>query len=149
MTKTIFILSFMFFSFFTSVNGEEKDSIIYYLPDSVEIIINDYLQSWEYDTIKFECIMKQDGKLYELIVCQYNDKNYISENTNRYVIINNRRIPVYFDYDIEFWLKEEQVKNLGEFGNRFGGLLPKRKILFHCFSIKFNRLGNNIKVSYN
>jgi hypothetical protein len=143
-----YILLFFSVAFVTTASiSQTQDSIIYILPDSVEIIINEHILSWRDKSKEFYCVMSKKEELYEVSVCPYSKESFLISNTNRFVIVNNRKIPVFFDYDIAFWVEPNDLKSLGVFGSRFDGFTKGRYMMFHCFIIKFSRNGRKISIS--
>ena len=139
------------------------DSIFYILPDSVEVALNSHLlslkENWldtrvyfimgriEVDSIP-SALSKDD---YFITACIGDSKKqgFLTSNTNRFIIVNNYKIPVFLDYDIQFYLDENRKKYLGEFGNRFdGGIMGRFMNTEMCCRIIFNiKTGGNIRHS--
>jgi len=147
----------------TKAHTQVLDSILYVLPDSVEIALNNYLSSLKehrLDTkvyfimgrIEVDSLPSALSKYdYFITTCIGNVKkqDFFTSNANRFIIVNNYKIPVFFDYDIEFYLDENRRKSLGKFGSRFGGGIMRRFMNTEmCCRIIFNiRTGGNIRHS--
>jgi len=122
-----------------------KDSIIYILPDNIELMIFEYTE--KIDTLKynFEFFLSRIGdeefKINISLFKRYND-NFWYNNTNRYILINNKRYPLILDYDSLF--STSKPVNLGKMGKREGYIL-RSTFIYDGFSISFNKEGKVIK----
>lgn len=87
------------------------EAILYIFPDSVTHLISDYLVTKDtQNTVAFIELKKIDKKQYKLIVYETNPYEDDSENnlsillksTNRFCLINDKEIPIYFGSDFIF-----------------------------------------------
>jgi hypothetical protein len=123
--------------------GQNKNDIIYLLPDSVEILVNNYMHKFIHES-NFYCILKESNRIYELSVCSYKEKEKV--NIPKYVLITNRKvligeifIPIILDYDLKFGTVSD-VSKLGSIGNR-EGYYKRQTIISHSPSIFFTDEG--------
>jgi len=137
--KNLFIL-FCFLVFGVYLNAQTTD-IFYYLPDSVEIKISDYV-SKQKSNIRFYCFLRSAGKdTFNISVCQYTekDKKYLEKwvfKSKRKVVIENNNYPLLLDYDYQFATTDSS--KIGVYGDRANSLVRLLPI-FHCFNMTFTK----------
>jgi len=122
-----------------------QDSIIYVMPDSVEVELYNYISTLTTENVYFIMGIKGYGDKYYydtnyfITICTYDKKSDLVENTNRFILVNDSKYPVYFDYDINFYLTEKQKNRLVKFGDKFSWHLMDRNIYNEemCYYIIF------------
>jgi hypothetical protein len=111
-----------------------QDSIIYVMPDNIEAELYNYTSTLTTENIyfimgtkdyKYDCYGNHN---YFITICTYDKKSDLVENTNRFIIVNDSKYPVYFDYDIHFHLTQKQKDRLVKFGDKFSWHLMDRNI---------------------
>ncbi len=128
---------------FFSCYSQRQESIIYVIPDSVEILASEYIEKHnEYCYF----VMYNNGENYELFIVSgddYQDKSYSAfiTNSNRKVVIDDKEYPMLFEYDFDFSTIDKL--NIGEFGKR-DGMIKRVQAIYHGYSIKFDRSGKLI-----
>lgn len=65
--------------------------------------------------------------------------------SNRYVVVNNKKIPLVFDYDL-IW-STKKTENIGSFGKRDGEIL-RTKIIYDGYNITFDRYGKYLEEDF-
>jgi len=147
--KRIVILS-LILTCSLSVFSQGRDSIIYVFPDTVEVLlhkrVNEFLSRNENYSFSFylERVTRDTFRLFlnrHRNDLTYSDWTYCywARNTNRFILINDRKYPLYFDYDVMFSPREPE--RIGDFGERFGGLVPHLRIMHRGYNITFDRWG--------
>lgn len=149
MINKLFVFCLFLFTI-TLIKAQEKDSILYIIPDSVEVRI--YEETKKIDLSKFNLyffLSKIDKNIYRINYSSFpNDsksKNPWIDNTNRFLIVNNRKFPLIFDYDSSFSTQTNTM--LGSFGEREGNI-QRAYIIFEGYSITFKRDGTIISEDY-
>lgn len=149
MINKLFVFCLFLFTI-TLIKAQEKDSILYIIPDSVEVRI--YEETKKIDLSKFNLyffLSKIDKNIYRINYSSFpNDsksKNPWIDNTNRFLIVNNRKFPLIFDYDSSFSTQTNTM--LGSFGEREGNI-QRSYIIFEGYSITFKRDGTIISEDY-
>ncbi|GAA4142730.1 hypothetical protein GCM10022216_23970 [Sphingobacterium kyonggiense] len=148
-----FLLAVLIFICFRSL-GQNVDSIVYVLHfDSVETKVDQHLRALERGDgkIMFWGYLGRCNEGFKLVICNnmYNkdsENNFLSElksNTNRFLLIDNRKIPLIFDYDSIF--STPKISSIGGLGQREGNVLRNRFIL-DCFTIVFNEYGKIVQI---
>lgn len=137
--KKLFLAIFLC-SFFINSNAQ-KANILYYMPDSVEVLINEHISSQKSNS-NFYFILESIGKdTFRINVCQYfnKEKKRVEDwifSTKRKVVINRNSYPLLLDYDYMFsTLNPLRVGYYGDRANKIVRQLP----IIHCFSIKFTK----------
>lgn len=122
--------------------AQEKDSIIYILPDKIEVKLDSLIaEGKEYDeSISFRLIRMGEDE-FMIIPGSYRKEDVFSSFTNRFVLINKTKYPVTFDYDEIFSTVDPH--NTGEFSKR-EGYIKKGITIFEGYSLTFDRRGNII-----
>jgi hypothetical protein len=131
----------------------QSSNVVYIIPDSVEVAIERQITYLKVDTTKtlvYFLLEKDDEGIYSLslfldIMKQQKElAGKLLKPTNRVLLINKNKYPLMFDYDFRFGTpKEDQI---GTFGRREGNVL-RSVLLFHGYTIYFNKLGKIIKTS--
>jgi hypothetical protein len=121
-------------------NAQSAD-ILYYLPDSVEIKVNEYTAKQKMGT-KFYCMLRFVGAdTFNISVCQYNekDKKYLERwifVSNRKVIVNKFKYPLVLDYDYKFsTINSSRVGVYGDRADKIVRIFP----ITHCFNLTFTK----------
>jgi len=138
MRKIIYILILFWVSqILTSV--QNKDSIIYILPDKVEVKLSEHVEKENLSHFGFY-LTSMDNEKYRIYISELNEgnKNYWQLNTNRYVILKNEKYPLYFDYDTFF--STRKPTEIGEYGKREGYILKSHPI-FEGYNLTFDKTG--------
>ena len=127
--------------------GQNKNDLIYLLPDSVEIMVNNYMHKFIHGN-NFYCILKESNRTYELSVCSYKEEE--KANIPKYVLLTNHKvligemlIPIILDYDLKFGTVNN-LSELGSIGNR-EGYYKRQTIISHSPSIFFTDEGKIFK----
>lgn len=122
-----------------SINAQNKDSIIYIFPDKVEVKFYEYIKKEKIDNYGFYMTNDSDQKFRVYIYkCDGINNNYWQINTNRYLIIKDKKYPLFFDYDTFFSTREPF--EIGVYGKREGYILRSHPI-FEGYSITFDKTG--------
>lgn len=119
MKKNLTVL-FLFLLIYVSLNAQNKDSLIYILPDSVELKLYEFTKSME--ASKYDCdfyLSNLGDNIYRINVSIYRIYNddYWSRKTNRFLVINNKKYPLSFDYDSLFGTMTK-FSDIGKMGER-------------------------------
>lgn len=143
MRLSLFIL---FICSFFLLKGQNKDSIIYILPDKVEMKLYEQIESYNSVTnSKLEFYLESiERETFRIVFSRFQDKsnNYWVDNTNRFVLIKDRKYPLILDYDLKFsTMKPSEV---GEYGQR-EGLILKSLFIYDGYNITFDLKGNILK----
>ncbi len=151
--KRIILLAVVLLIFSRS-KAQRNDSIIYVLHfDSVETTIDKHLNTLEkknQQTSSWSYLGRVDS-LFTLTVCNSclgddSKAGFLSrlvKNTNRYLLIDKRTLPLILDYDTIF--TTPKLTNIGSLGNRDGNVLRSR-IILDCFTIVFDSNGKIIRI---
>lgn len=143
--KNIIILLFLILPC-SYIIGQNQDSIVYIVPDSVEIMLNKEIQSRKSYRKDIDCglyLSKGSNGMFTLHLIEYNDFNFHLKNSNRYLLVDSTKYPLLFDYDIEF--ASYGKREIREMGSRFDGVIPKNYYIIEGYSISFDLFGKNIK----
>ena len=148
------LLSILILLFFGICSDAQKSSILYYLPDSVEIQVNQYI-SKQQNKPNFYFKLKSDTKdTFNLVVCQFKgkEKKYLESwifLTNRKVVVSKGRYPLLLDYDYKFSTLD--TLRVGSYGDRANKIV-RHIAISHCYSIKFTKYyildSNNKAIGY-
>lgn len=146
-------IAFILFLFLGLKGYSQSSNVVYIIPDSVEVAIEKQITYLKVDTTKtlvYFLLEKDDEGIYSLslfidIMKQQKElAGKLLKPTNRLLLINKNKYPLMFDYDFTFGTpKEDQT---GTFGKREGNVL-RSALLFHGYTIYFNKLGKIIKTS--
>ena len=130
--------------------GQSKEKIVYVFPDSVEICLDSCIGKIEESGLDFQfyLLLESDSSLYRLSIGRYTkgEANNILpwiKQSNRYAVVNNRSLPLIFDYDLNFSTKWGD--KIGNFKEREGEV-SRVKLLLHGITIFFNNYGKIVKV---
>jgi hypothetical protein len=119
----------------------QQPKILYYLPDSVEVRINQYLVSQKSGK-NYYCILERlDKDTTQIYVSDYTSKGkrYTESwvfNTNRFVEISNRKLPLILDYD--YLYSTLDTSKVGKYGQRSIDIVRQMPII-HSFKIKYTK----------
>ena len=131
--------------------AQSSDSIVYILPDSVEIMLERYIDVRKNnDNAIFYFYLNRYEKNYRINVGRItsnSDDEHLLKNTKRFVLVHEQKYPLILDYDMKFGLLEPD-EIIGDFGCRFGGYLGGRDVIMEGYSISFNSYGKIIKEDY-
>ena len=123
------------------VKSQDKDSILYIMPDKIELKLYEYINNLDFSKYSFGFFLNKlnDDKYRICITVSSNlDTNYWYNNTNRFILIEKKQYPLWLDYDVTFSTKNNS--NLGKIGNREGQILKTHPI-FDGYTIDFNLKG--------
>jgi hypothetical protein len=145
----LFFLVFIISSFPILINAQVKDSILYVLSDEVEMSAFEYMNKIDkVGNFKFDAILKKrtvDDNYALCISYMEVDREYYyyAKTTNRFLVVGDRRIPLFFDYDELFATSDNN--DIGVFKSR-EGYVRRQSILFdYCFTIVFDRKGKIVE----
>lgn len=138
MKKLLSIITLLFFWIYSNA---QKSSILYYLPDSVEIQVSEYVSKQKHKPNFYFKLESSSKDTFNLIVCQYQEKEkkYLANwifLTNRKVVIANSRYPLLLDYDYMF--STFDTLRVGTYGDRANKIVRQLSIA-NCFSIRFTK----------
>jgi hypothetical protein len=131
----------------------QSSDIVYIIPDNVEVALERQITYLKVDTTKtlvYFLLEKDDEGIYSLslfhdiINQQEGLTGKILKLTNRVLLINKNKYPLILDYDFTFGTPK--VDQIATFGSREGNIV-RSVILFHGYTIYFNKLGKIIKTS--
>lgn len=135
------LFSVTIFTFLWIYSNAQKSSILYYLPDSVEVKVNDYISKQKHNPNFYFMLESVNKDTFRVNVCQYQNKekrrleNWIFL-TRRKVVICKSNYPLLLDYDYKFsTLDTLRVGSYGDRANKIVRQLP----IAHCFSVKFTK----------
>jgi len=131
MKSKILIITFLF-----SLSAyAQENKIVYVFPDSVEVAVYEYItQDSEYfikergeEVCYYLVLSKDTADVYKMLVQRYFPKSYKSNDrvniSNRVAVINDKRLPLLFDYDELFGTVD--VINMGKYGERQDGYVKR------------------------
>lgn len=138
MKKLISILLFLILSFCSCA---QKSNILYYLPDSVEVRVKDFISKQKHSSNFYFMLESINKDTFRVSVCQYQAKE--KKNLERWIFLTKRRVivckddyPLLLDYDYIFsTLDTLKVGYCGDRANKIVRQLP----IAHCFNIKFTK----------
>lgn len=136
----------LFFLLLICLYSKSQDSIVYIVPDSVEILLNKYVsekKSYDPDIRIYFYLTSTKNGGYRLSASDGNDGFLLIEKTNRFILINTNKYPLLLNYDIRFASYKKDA--VGSFGNRFNGLIPNNHVIYEGYSISFDAFGEYIK----
>jgi len=130
---------FIIFLFSLSVYSQEN-KIVYIFPDSVEIAVNEYItQEREEKTSYYLVLSKDTADIYRLLVLRYDplhNPTHRANLSNRVAVINDKRLPLLFDYDELFGTVD--TINIGRYGERDDGYVKRSISIYHWrYQIEF------------
>ncbi len=120
----------------TPMNAQKKDSIIYIMPNSVELKIHEEIKKFDFSEIGLYFFLSTiDKNTYRINYADFpkatGSKDPWADNSNRFLIVNDKKFPLIFDYDSDFSTQR----------NSMTGNNQKVYIIFDGYSITFNRDG--------
>jgi len=122
---------FITFLFSLSVYSQEN-KIVYIFPDSVEIAVNEYITQERKEKTSYYLVLSKDtANVYKLMVSSYDpsyDSTHRANVSNRVAVINDKHLPLLFDYDERFGTLD--AINIGRHGERDDGYV-KRSITIY------------------
>lgn len=128
-------------SFFYTSSYSQKPKILYYLPDSVEVRISDYISSQK-EQKNYYCVLEHlNQDTSQVFVCGYSSKekkgveNWVL-NTNRFIVAGNKKLPLIFSYD--YMYSPLNPSKVGEYGSRSKKITRQIPII-HSYRIKFTK----------
>lgn len=142
MKKFLFIFLFFICNF---LSAKEKDSILYVLCDSVECKLAKEILNYPENNnfiivFVFSNIIDDSKQLYRISITELKKTDRLL-STNRYCLINQRKIPLIFDYDFKF--SASDLGKIGCFGSRDENVL-RTILLLDGYSITFNSSCNYV-----
>ncbi len=141
--KKIILLAF-FFAGSLYTQAQSLDTILYILPDPVEVKLDielNRLIDRSPDNVEF-ILEKKDVNKYRI---RLYGPPYYSKKSNRYVIINTQKYPLIFDYDSKFGTTEPN--SIGSIGKRDGQIM-RGIFMSEDYSITFDGSGKILHESY-
>lgn len=129
------------------VSAQKNNTIKYYFPDTVEVIINDFIKLQQPLNKKqgLYLQLEKDTGVYKLLLVKtdFTSRNsWWIRSTTRVAVVNKHLIPLIFDYDEAF--STGTINVVGSFGKR-DGEIRKAKMIYHVPAIYFNEYGQVIK----
>lgn len=126
-----------------SVNtfSQKQDSIIYIFPDKVEQITN-------FENLNFEFYLESmnNGKFKATFTYSKNKlDSYWVNNTNRFILIKDKKYPLVLDYDSTFSTK--RPTEIGNYGQREGTIL-RSTFIYEGYSITFDKIGQFVEENF-
>lgn len=151
MKITIIILTFLFLSCKSNRPLDKKNgSILYMFPVNVEKLISEYISKNK--NTNYVIDLQKDNNEYVIYIAQnQNELNILTNNTSRKVIIDQKLIPIIFDYDSDFATLESYenvIKRLEENKNNNEPYIRQKKftrIYDNVIFIRFNKKGDIVK----
>ena len=135
--------------FCNCIISQTQDSIVYIVPDTIEIMLDKEIReikSYDPDiNIRFH-LEKGADKMYTIFLIVDQDSSIFSKFHGRYILVDSIKYILRLDHDVTFASYDK--KKVGEFGNRFNGLIPNNYYIMEGYSITFDRLGRNIKEDF-
>jgi len=131
------------------IYSQERDSIIYIFPERVEALlykrINERLSHNENLNFSFHLTrVTMDTFRIFLIGFSGTTRNYWDRNTNRFILINNKKYPLTFDYDSKFSTSSPETVQYYR-GER---MVRRTRFLHEGYNITFDKLGRYISESW-
>lgn len=129
-----------------STYSQEKDSIIFIFPDRVEVLlyerINEFLSLDENYKFRFhlERMDRDKFRIRFIAMRGMPMRNYWARNTNRFILINNKKYPLTFDYDSKFSTSSPETVQYYR-----GERMVRRTLFMHeGYSITFDEWGKYV-----
>jgi hypothetical protein len=122
---------------------QERDSIIYIFPDKIEMKLYERMKDISTsDTCSFHFYLTTVEKnMFRIFVCHLCRNNYWVNNTNRFVLINNKKYPLVLEYDSIF--STHRHREVGEFGKRDDGFIFRTLLIYKGYNITFDKTGKH------
>ena len=132
-----------------SIFSQEKDSIIYIFPDKVEMKLYERIQKYtSFNDLDFDFYLTRLEKdTFKLSLSQHNKTgsgDWVYD-TNRFILINDKKYPLLLDYDSMFGTSKPN--EAGAFGNRDDGFVLRTQFIYEGYSIKFTKTGRYVSES--
>ena len=129
------------------INAQKKDSIIYVFNDKIEKKLYEHLEQEELIGNCIFYLTKIDFDKYKVYLSKSNEDNidYWELNTNRYLIVKDKKYPLLFDYDMTF--STRKPLEILAYGEREGNVLRTSPI-FEGYNLTFNLMGEIITEDY-
>lgn len=87
--------------------------IVYYINDSIENAVFSFLKTLPSESqTSYFAIYSQEEDICQLKIIYAGQEESLTRRTNRFLITDNIKIPLFFDYDILFWSDENQRRLL-------------------------------------
>lgn len=134
-----------------SINAfsQKQDSIIYIFPDKVEQMLFAKMSDIpNFENLNFEFYLESIDKDKFRTVFAYSQNkldSYWGNNTNRFILIKDKKYPLLLDYDSTFSTKKPG--DIGNYGQREGTIL-KTIFIYEGYSITFDKTGQFIKEDF-
>lgn len=130
--------------------GQSKDKIVYVFSDAVERTVDSCIRKsgGPVPGFQFYLVLEADSSLYSLTIGKYTkseQKNILPwiKQTNRYMIVSDRSIPLIFDHDFKFGARWND--KIGEFGHRDDNII-RVNLLLHGTTIFFDHAGKIVRL---
>ena len=139
MTK--YIICLLGASFFYMCSYSQKPKILYYLPDSVEVRINDYILSQK-EHKNYYCVLEHlNQDTSQVFVCGYFSKQKKGIETwvlktNRFIVVGDKKLPLIFSYD--YMYSPLNLAKVGDYGSRSKKITRQIPII-HSYRVKFTK----------
>lgn len=149
MKKNILIIIFILLYYSTNTYSQNKDSIIYIFPDKVEQKLYEQIKKKSIsDCSYFEFYLQAISKDTFRITYSYSKGipiSYWAKNTNRFILINEHKYPLIFDYDTRFSTSEPN--KIGKYGHREGTIM-RHLIIYEGYNITFRENGEYVEENF-
>lgn len=143
----VIILSLLYYSINTY--SQNKDSIVYIFPDKVEKKLYEQIKEISTsDRFYFEFYLQAINKDTFRITYSYSidiPSCYWAKNTNRFILINEHKYPLIFDYDTKF--STSKPENIGKYGHRESTIM-RHLIIYEGYNITFSENGEYIEENF-
>lgn len=147
MKKNIFILVFIYCTI--QLYSQGRDSIIYIFSDKIEQKLYEKIEeNNSRGYFEFEFYLRTEGENRFRLTYTHAKSlsdNYWIVNTNRFILINKSKYPLYFDYDSMF--STSKPNEIGEYGHREGTIMKSIPI-YDGYSIVFDKNGEFLEEDF-
>lgn len=114
-SRRLVVLIAILVSFALNGYSQRRQPIMYLLPDTVKSNIQKYLKDKDYKSTYV--VLRRDGDTASILVSTYSreltELAYLIRNSNRYISIDSKTIPVILQEDVVFSDKLHTIKNKG------------------------------------
>lgn len=142
-------LIFILIIFSINIYSQKQDSIIYIFPDNVEKrLFEQLIDVGINDIFNFQFYLNTLEKDTFMIALSYSggkSNNYWVNNTNRFVLVKDKKYPLVLDYDSNY--STENSKEVGYYGQREGNVL-RSFFIYDGYNITFDKSGKILKEDY-
>lgn len=148
MKKNYILLLILTCIYCIPLKSEIKDSILYILPDKVEVKLSEYIQSSKLENSRWKFYLtRTENSMYRIYVASFKGEttDYWYINTNRFVVIDTENFPLILDYDSMFSTKDPD--RIGEYGKREGQIL-KTTFIYDGYNIIFDKNGKYLEEDF-